>query len=33
VTPEEVRALRPGTSDKDFTEASDWLARSQDGRV
>jgi prephenate dehydratase len=29
----EVRGLRPGTSDADFTEASDWLARCQDGRV
>jgi prephenate dehydratase len=33
VTPEEVSPLRIGTSDTDFTEASDWLARSQDGRV
>ncbi|WP_406147429.1 prephenate dehydratase [Streptomyces sp. NBC_01012] len=32
-TPEEVSALRIGTSDAAFTEASDWLARSQDGRV
>ena len=30
------RGLQPrrhGTSDKEFTEAADWLARSQDGRV
>lgn len=32
VTPEEVAALREGTSDADFAAASDWLARSQDGR-
>lgn len=29
---DEVRALRPGTSDADFTTAADWLARCQDGR-
>ncbi|WP_405937799.1 prephenate dehydratase [Streptomyces sp. NBC_00726] len=33
VTPEDVRALRAGTSDAEFTEASDWLARNQDGRA
>ncbi|GAA2946435.1 prephenate dehydratase [Streptomyces enissocaesilis] len=33
VTAEDVRALRPGTSDAEFVAASDWLARSQDGRV
>ncbi|THA29999.1 prephenate dehydratase [Streptomyces sp. A1277] len=33
VTPAEVRPLRPGTSDAEFTEASDWLARNQDGRA
>ncbi|MCS0635136.1 prephenate dehydratase [Streptomyces sp. LP05-1] len=33
VTPGEVSAPRPGTSDGDFTAASDWLARCQDGRV
>ncbi|TRV80476.1 prephenate dehydratase [Streptomyces sp. 130] len=33
VTLEEVRPLRAGTSDAEFTEASDWLARSQDGRA
>lgn len=32
VAPEQVRALRPGTSDTDFTAAADWLARCQDGR-
>lgn len=32
VTPEEVSPLRVGTSDTDFTAASDWLARCQDGR-
>ncbi len=26
-------ALRPGTTDKDFTDASDWLARCLDGRA
>ncbi|MFJ9033002.1 prephenate dehydratase [Streptomyces sp. NPDC102274] len=29
----DVRSLRPGTSDTAFIEASDWLARSQDGRA
>ncbi|CAM5607727.1 hypothetical protein SBADM41S_09568 [Streptomyces badius] len=33
VSPDEVRPLRAGTSDAAFTEASDWLARSQDGRI
>ncbi|MFJ7630267.1 prephenate dehydratase [Streptomyces sp. NPDC097595] len=33
VAPEEVRPLRAGTSDAEFTEASDWLARNQDGRA
>ncbi|MGQ4484760.1 prephenate dehydratase [Streptomyces sp. 372A] len=33
VSPEDVRPLRAGTSDAEFTEASDWLARSQDGRA
>lgn len=28
----DVRALRPGTTDSDFTAAADWLARCQDGR-
>jgi prephenate dehydratase len=28
----DVRPLRPGTSDGDFSAASDWLARCQDGR-
>ncbi|MEU5399716.1 prephenate dehydratase [Streptomyces sp. NPDC005963] len=32
VSPAEVREARAGTSDGDFTAASDWLARSQDGR-
>ncbi|MCH0538840.1 prephenate dehydratase [Streptomyces sp. MUM 203J] len=32
VTPDQVRTLRPGTSDGDFTAAADWLARCQDGR-
>ncbi|WP_236243876.1 prephenate dehydratase [Streptomyces sp. CC210A] len=32
VTPQQVRALREGTSDQDFTDAADWLARCQDGR-
>ncbi|MGW1890377.1 prephenate dehydratase [Streptomyces sp. NPDC002004] len=32
IRPEDVRALRPGTTDSDFSEASDWLARCQDGR-
>ncbi|WP_406270491.1 prephenate dehydratase [Streptomyces sp. NBC_00191] len=29
----DVRALRAGTSDAEFTAASDWLARCQDGRA
>ncbi|WP_369377717.1 prephenate dehydratase [Streptomyces sp. cg36] len=33
VAPEEVRALRPGTSDAEFVSASEWLACSQDGRA
>ncbi|MFF8843548.1 prephenate dehydratase [Streptomyces sp. NPDC015127] len=33
VAPDEVRALRAGTSDAEFTAASDWLARCQDGRT
>ncbi|MEV4975755.1 prephenate dehydratase [Streptomyces scopuliridis] len=33
MSPADVRPLRPGTSDMAFIEASDWLARSQDGRV
>jgi prephenate dehydratase len=33
VTVEGVRALRAGTSDAEFTAASDWLARCQDGRA
>ncbi|MBO0917859.1 prephenate dehydratase [Streptomyces sp. NBC_01260] len=33
VTPADVRRLRPGTSDAEFTVASDWLARNQDGRA
>ncbi|MFI6896353.1 prephenate dehydratase [Streptomyces sp. NPDC050256] len=33
VTTADVRPLRAGTSDADFTEASDWLARNQDGRA
>ncbi|MCX4549480.1 prephenate dehydratase [Streptomyces sp. NBC_01387] len=33
VAPGAVRALRPGTSDPEFVAASDWLARSEDGRV
>ncbi|WP_374986754.1 prephenate dehydratase [Streptomyces fradiae] len=32
VSADGVRALRPGTSDADFTAAADWLARCQDGR-
>ncbi|WP_149179511.1 prephenate dehydratase [Streptomyces sp. TRM49041] len=32
VSADQVRALRPGTSDTDFTAAADWLARCQDGR-
>ncbi|MFJ9807359.1 prephenate dehydratase [Streptomyces sp. NPDC101158] len=30
---EDVRPLRRGTSDAEFTDASDWLARAQDGRA
>ncbi|GGW02456.1 prephenate dehydratase [Streptomyces narbonensis] len=30
---EDVSPLRRGTSDVEFTEASDWLARAQDGRA
>ncbi|MFJ3905111.1 prephenate dehydratase [Streptomyces sp. NPDC090025] len=30
---EDVRPLRRGTSDLEFTEASDWLTRAQDGRA
>ncbi|MEV5972090.1 prephenate dehydratase [Streptomyces sp. NPDC051921] len=30
---EDVRPLRRGTSDAEFTEASDWLTRVQDGRA
>ncbi|MEU9199496.1 prephenate dehydratase [Streptomyces sp. NPDC048332] len=33
VTTADVRPLRAGTSDAAFTEASDWLARNQDGRA
>ncbi|MEW1615238.1 MULTISPECIES: prephenate dehydratase [unclassified Streptomyces] len=33
VSADEVRPLQAGTSDSAFTEASDWLARSQDGRI
>ncbi|MEO3972840.1 prephenate dehydratase [Streptomyces sp. CAU 1734] len=33
VAVEDVPEPRPGTSDGDFTDASDWLARSQDGRA
>ncbi|MFF0423806.1 prephenate dehydratase [Streptomyces sp. NPDC004520] len=33
VAVEDVRALRRGTSDVEFMEASDWLARAQDGRA
>ncbi|MFB7515701.1 prephenate dehydratase [Streptomyces sp. NPDC056144] len=33
VRPEDVAALRRGTSDDEFTAASDWLARAQDGRA
>ncbi|PRH77629.1 prephenate dehydratase [Streptomyces solincola] len=32
-TAEDVTPLRPGMSDADFTAASDWLARCQDGRA
>ncbi|MEU6978388.1 MULTISPECIES: prephenate dehydratase [unclassified Streptomyces] len=33
VAVEDVRPLRRGTSDGEFTNASDWLARVQDGRA
>ncbi|MDJ0463419.1 prephenate dehydratase [Streptomyces sp. H27-C3] len=33
VLPEDVPALRAGTSDTEFVAASDWLARCQDGRA
>ncbi|MCX4824290.1 prephenate dehydratase [Streptomyces sp. NBC_01142] len=33
VAVEDVRVLRAGTSDAEFTAASDWLARCQDGRA
>lgn len=33
VTPKDVRRLRAGTSDAEFMDAADWLARSQDGRI
>ncbi|MGV9312936.1 prephenate dehydratase [Streptomyces sp. NPDC003691] len=33
VAPEDVGGPRAGTSDADFTAASDWLARCQDGRA
>ncbi|MFF6775734.1 prephenate dehydratase [Streptomyces sp. NPDC012637] len=33
VSREDVRPLRRGTSDVEFTDASDWLARAQDGRA
>ncbi|MFE3683427.1 prephenate dehydratase [Streptomyces sp. NPDC059095] len=33
VTLDDVRALRPGTSDAEFVEAAEWLARCQDGRA
>ncbi|MFF8832129.1 prephenate dehydratase [Streptomyces sp. NPDC015131] len=32
-TAADVSPLRPGTSDAEFTAASDWLARCQDGRI
>lgn len=32
VTPADVDALRPGTSDEAFVAAADWVARCQDGR-
>ena len=32
VAEEDVPALRPGTSDREFTAAADWLARCLDGR-
>ncbi|MET8503813.1 prephenate dehydratase [Streptomyces sp. NPDC004787] len=33
VSPQDVRPLRRGTTDAEFTAASDWLARAQDGRA
>ncbi len=33
VSPADVRAARAGTTDADFTSASDWLTRAQDGRA
>ncbi|MEU1345640.1 prephenate dehydratase [Streptomyces sp. NPDC005795] len=33
VVPADVRPLRAGTSDAEFTAAYDWLARNQDGRA
>ncbi|MFE3068955.1 prephenate dehydratase [Streptomyces sp. NPDC059247] len=33
VSVEQVPPLRRGTSDEEFTSASDWLARAQDGRA
>jgi prephenate dehydratase len=33
VAPSDVGGPPPGTSDADFTAASDWLARCQDGRI
>ncbi|MFB8350619.1 prephenate dehydratase [Streptomyces niveus] len=33
VAPRDVRPLRAGTSDAEFMDAADWLARSQDGRI
>ncbi|MEU8621156.1 prephenate dehydratase [Streptomyces sp. NPDC048623] len=33
VAVEDVAPLRRGTSDTEFTDASDWLARAQDGRA
>ncbi|MFD0371667.1 MULTISPECIES: prephenate dehydratase [unclassified Streptomyces] len=33
VSREDVRPLRRGTSDVEFMDASDWLARAQDGRA
>ncbi|WP_329066311.1 prephenate dehydratase [Streptomyces sp. NBC_01429] len=33
VSPADVPTLRPGTSDSEFIEAAEWLARSQDGRA
>lgn len=33
VSAADVSTLRPGTSDTEFIEAAEWLARSQDGRA